>query len=80
MAKYDPLKGFLLGQSASTIKMTFEDVGRLVGGLPDSAYSRREWWANERDGRHVQAHAWMKAGWSVDAVNLSQRTVTFRRA
>ena len=79
MAKYDSLKEFLEKERGSAIKMSFRDVDELVEGLPSSAYRRREWWANERDGRHVQARAWMSAGWSVDSVNLQESHVVFRR-
>ena len=79
MAKYDPLKEFLQRQSGPTITMSFADVGELVGGLPNSAFRHQAWWANERGGGHVQARAWLAAGWKVDSVNQSHRTVTFRR-
>lgn len=35
--------------------MSFEAVDTVVGGLPTSAFWYRAWWANEADGRHVEA-------------------------
>jgi hypothetical protein len=37
------------------------------------------WWANEVGGNHVQAHAWLDAGWCVDLVDQRARWVRFRR-
>lgn len=58
--------------------MSFDEIADLVGGLPNSAYRYRAWWANEHDGRHVQAKAWRGAGYVVDSVDLDGRAVTFR--
>ena len=80
MAKYDPLKQFLLQQTGPTITMAFEDVAEVVGGLPSSAYRYQALWANEAGGSHVQAEAWVAASWRVDSFSLSRRVVTFRRS
>ncbi len=37
------------------LEMSFEAVDTVVGGLPTSAFWYRAWWANEADGRHVEA-------------------------
>jgi hypothetical protein len=79
MAKYDPLKHFLLAKPGPRLLTTFDELADLVGGLPNSASPYSAWWANERGGRHVQADAWMRAGWRVDSLHLSGRRVTFRR-
>jgi hypothetical protein len=82
MAKYEPLGGFLGRQSDEkyTIQVSFRRLEEIIGGpLPASARRRREWWGNEAGGTHVQAHAWLNAGWSVDRVDLDRGVVTFRR-
>lgn len=61
----------LLGASSNA----FDEIANLVGGLPPSAFRHRPWWAN--DARHVQAAAWMAAGWRTEAVDLDRRQVTF---
>lgn len=79
MAKYDALKRHLLGQPGDRVRMTFDEIADLVGGLPDSAFRHQAWWANERGGSHVQARAWMNAGFAAEALNQERRLVTFRR-
>jgi hypothetical protein len=81
VAKYDGLTGLLRRQQGSELSMTFEQLASAVpGGLPPSAYRHRAWWANEADGQHVHARAWISAGWVVANVDLAGRVVTFRRA
>lgn len=75
--KYLPLTNHLEGAAPASVPMTFEAVGRLVGGLPPSAYKHREWWANNG---HGQAQAWATAGYRVIAVDLRGQRVTFECA
>ncbi|HET8684309.1 MAG TPA: hypothetical protein VFM54_20895, partial [Micromonosporaceae bacterium] len=76
MGKYDPLRDYLARQAADEVRMTFAEVERLVGGLPDSARVHRAWWANDSK---VEALAWREAGWHVSAVNQSAEVVVFAR-
>lgn len=81
--KYAPLEVHLLsvpsGQNEVTLQ--FEGIERMLEAeLPPSAYQYQAWWANEADGLHVQAHAWLNAGWIVDHVDQDRRLVRFRRA
>lgn len=78
MTKYAPLAAHLRA-STPPVRMTFDEVGTLVGGLPPSAYRYRQWWENH-GGTHVQAVAWLEEGWRVDEVDLGRRVVTFGRA
>lgn len=80
MAKYDPLFEHLCRAGDGPVEMSFEDVAALVGGLPKSANTYQVWWANELDGRHVQAAAWMNAGRAVDHVDLAHQVVRFSAA
>src|SRR5262245_20939933 len=41
VAKYDPLRDYLAGQRGDEVQMTFSEVERLVGDLPDSARIHR---------------------------------------
>lgn len=79
MGKYDSLRQFLGQQPGLVTDLSFEEIGRIVGGLPRSARDHRAWWANERDGRHVQARGWLDAGWFVDDVNLQAGRVRMRK-
>ena len=79
MAKYDPLRSELRQRDSGRIRMRFDEIAALVGGLPRSAYIYPAWWSNERGGRHVQAHSWIEAGFEAVAVDLARRCVTFAR-
>lgn len=83
MSKYEPLHKYLVGIPATHADVTlrFSDLERILGArLPVSAHIHRPWWSNEIGGRHVQAHAWLHAGWIVDSVDLAGQWVRFRRA
>jgi hypothetical protein len=77
VAKYDALRDYLFRAGAAQVRMTFDEIGDLVGGLPSSAFSHRAWWANEAEGGHVQARAWLEAGREVVEVDLAGRSVRF---
>jgi hypothetical protein len=74
LAKYDPL-GDHLSRTVGPVEMSFEEVARLVGGLPPSAYRWRAWWAN--DPHHVEAAAWLAHRRRVETVDLVARRVRF---
>jgi hypothetical protein len=80
VAKYDGLAGFLRRQQDANLQVTFEQLAAVVpGGLPPSAYQHRAWWANEVNGWHVHACAWLGAGWVVSGIDLAGQVVTFQR-
>jgi hypothetical protein len=72
--KYEPLRVWLMS-APHPAETAFDQLARLVGGLPPSAYRHRAWWAN--DASHVQARAWLDAGWRVSEVNLDAQRVEF---
>lgn len=80
VAKYDPLFEKLCRLGDDEVTVTFDEMHDLVGGLPASPERHRAWWANETDGRHVQARAWLNAGPEVVEVDLDGRTVRFSAA
>jgi hypothetical protein len=59
--------------------MSFEAIETVIGSnLPPSTFAHRAWWANHRS--HPEAKdGWLAAGWLVDSVNLTRKTVAFRR-
>ena len=82
--KYAPLFEALRRAHPTTgreLRMTFTEVEEVIGtSLPASARRYREWWGNEREGtnaRHVQARAWMAAGWEVWTVDFANEEVVF---
>ncbi|KAA1426896.1 DUF7662 domain-containing protein [Nocardioides antri] len=76
--KYERLAAHLATLPADqvSVELTFAEVDRLVGGLPPSARTVRQWWANSS---HGQALAWREAGWHVDTVKFADRRVRFVR-
>ncbi len=74
MAKYMPLQEHLT-RLLPPVHMTFAEIDRLVGGLPRSARTYREWWANHAN--NPQAKAWLGAGRQVESVDLGRQTVEF---
>ena len=83
MAKYDPLYDYLVNLPSATGEktLTFKQVEQILADeLPASAYTYREWWANESVGIHVQALAWMEAGWEVETVSQEDDWIRFRRS
>ena len=80
--KYYPIQQYLLSLRGyqTEITMSFAQFERIIGTkLPQSARIHRTWWSNELEGAHVQAHAWMNAGWKVESVNLQAEWVRFVR-
>ena len=79
--KYEPLRLFLADFDASVWETTFSEIEDILQDqLPLSARKPRNyqsWWGN--DASHVQARAWLNAGWSKDRVDLSEERVTFVR-
>lgn len=52
-AKHAPLTDYLVATGLERVTMRFDDVGKLVGGLPKSASVYRAWWSNDQT--HSQA-------------------------
>jgi hypothetical protein len=77
MGKYEPLRDYLAACTGGEQLMTFSQIERLVGPLPDSAHQHRAWWGN--DGYKSQSVAWQAAGWHVASVDQSQGQVLFAR-
>jgi hypothetical protein len=77
MGKYEPLRDYLAGRPSNEESMTFGQVERLVGPLPDSAREHRAWWGN--DSYRSQSIAWQEAGWHVASVDQASGQVVFAR-
>lgn len=78
MPKYDPLANHLRAHSGDVCRLYFADIERIIGAaLPRSARERRAWWGNDRT--HVQANAWMHAGFRAEPAPVRMEPVVFRR-
>jgi hypothetical protein len=78
--KYETLRTFLASQRQSHLRMSFDEVAKAAGTkLPASAYRYPAWWANDPSGGHVQASAWLDAGFRAEQVDLAAKRVVFVR-
>ena len=77
--KYGPLRDHLAALSEAggqVVEYDFADIAALVGGLPPTAYSTRQWWGNDSK---VEAQAWRDADWHVAMVDFERQRVRFER-
>ncbi len=80
MAKYDPLKSYLVALKGTSCALTFDAIEAIIDEpLPRSATEHGAWWSNDSHSptSHVQALSWMDAGWKVESVRLDARQVRF---
>ena len=78
MSIYDPLFRWLRAQGANQINVSFLYLERILGfDLPESARIDAQWWHNAPE--HVQAKAWLDAGFYTEQVDLTAETLTFAR-
>ena len=78
--KYTPLFRHLMEFGGKRWPATFAEVEVVLGfPLPKSARKHSAWWANEQDGQHSHARAWLAAGWRTSEVSLTAQTLVFER-
>lgn len=76
MSKYDGLFRHL-SQSGGIVEASFDEVETILGvALPASARRYPAWWSNS-GGTHVQAEAWMGAGYRTEDVDVVAGRVRF---
>jgi len=84
-AKYEPLEKHLRATPPAVKQLTIQlsELAHIIGAsLPDSAFTHRPWWGNQKNSKsRPQAHAWMAAGFVVEEVNQSRTNgwVRFKR-
>ncbi|HEY2707697.1 MAG TPA: hypothetical protein VGI95_06545 [Caulobacteraceae bacterium] len=77
--KYEPLGRRLRHATSDRIRFSFSEIESILGfALPGSARSYAPWWANT-GGSHVQAKAWLDAGWRTCDVDVPGEQVSFER-
>lgn len=80
MSKYAPLQRYLAETGANRLRLSFAEIERILGfALPRSARTYAPWWANVA-GSHVQASAWLGAGWQTCQVDVPGEAVGFERS
>jgi len=79
MAKYEALGAYLKRQSGDRVPMTFAQIEKIIGAkLPASAHKHRPWWGNSA-ANHVNAKAWLDAGFESEQVDMEGRKLVFHR-
>jgi|SRR5688572_25066028 hypothetical protein len=79
VGKYEPLGNFLRKQTADEVKVSFEQIERIIGDkLPASAHEHRAWWSNNPN-NSVMTKAWIEAGFHSEQVDMDGRKLVFRR-
>lgn len=79
--KYTPLQKYLesIASDKERITLNFDEIEKIIGAaLPRSAFTYREWWANQQGGS--RAPYWQAAGFLVDGVDLEKKLAYFRRS
>jgi len=80
MPKYEGLARHLSEHEDDSASLSFEEIGGFVsGGLPQSAFDHRSWWANRYDGKDAQNAGWQSVGWETADVDMKRKRVTFNR-
>jgi hypothetical protein len=80
-SKYGRLNRWFESQpkSSGSIRLSFAQIEQtLRQKLPRSAREYEAWWLDASPNTsHVQAVAWLEAGWRVASLDLGGQTVTF---
>lgn len=77
MTKYEPLQRHLQASGIPSLQFRFADIEEILGfALPASARRYAAWWSNS-DGSHVQAQAWLAAGYETSDVDIPGEQVKF---
>jgi hypothetical protein len=77
--RYSALYFWLAAHQGKEVHAAFGEIEAILGfGLPATARRRSQWWENNHE-QHVQAGAWLDAGFRTQEINIANETVTFCR-
>jgi len=81
-SKYYPLYQALQQRSntakSGPVQFSFAELEQLLNAkLPASDRRQKAWWSNRDSDRALQAQAWIKAGFQVQNIDLTEEQVTF---
>jgi hypothetical protein len=78
--KYDPLRHYLEAAGEAVVELSFAQIEEIIGSeLPASARKHPAWWTNNPT-NHVNAQAWLAAGYLSGAVDLAGERLVFARS
>ena len=76
--KYQPLYEYLFHCGKETLKLTFEEIEKILGfSLPLSAKKYRSIWAN--NDHNPLPNSWLSAGYETHSVDMKREIVPFRK-
>lgn len=74
----DPRLAGTTNTSQQPLTLSFDEIERIIQtSLPSSAH-KQAWWSNRDSASALQAGAWVQAGYHVETVDFTKRTVTFK--
>ncbi len=77
--KYDPLKRYLEAAGEPVVELSFAQIEEIIGStLPASARKHVAWWSNNPT-NHVNAQAWLSAGYLSKGVDIAGEQLAFSR-
>ena len=77
--KYAPLYRHLQRFAGDVWHATFYELETILGfRLPNSARRHQAWWSNTDS--HIQAAAWIAAGWETSGVDVAKERLSFVRS
>lgn len=80
--KYEALTQYLKYNGGSQVTLTFTQFDELLfphSGLPKSARTNADWWANDYKHPEKGAYGWLNAGYEVVYVNLEKEYIVFNK-
>ncbi len=79
-SKYHPLYAHLRATREDHFEMSFTKIENILDAeLPPSARKWQAWWANDENGSHHHAQAWLAAGFKTSDVKLNNGSLIFER-
>ncbi|MHC5268136.1 DUF7662 domain-containing protein [Enterococcus sp. LJL98] len=79
--KYDIITTYLRNNGGTQVTLTFTQMDELLfpaSGLPKTARTSLDWWANDYLYPEKGAYAWLNANYEVIHVDLKKEYVVFR--
>lgn len=80
--KYDAITQYLRGNGGSQVTLTFTQFDELLfpaTGLPKTARTDKDWWANDHLHPEKGAYGWLNANYEVVHVNLEKEYIVFNQ-
>ncbi len=76
MSKYDPLKVFLQQAAPRDLRLSFEEIERILGFTLPASKQYPAWWSNSAT-NNTMTKAWLDAGYRTEQVDVAEGKLTF---